>query len=321
MLSKPDKEFIIMSNASKYTMSDISNHKEPEGFMLVTTGEITKKVAQKLGKDKFNKDSDNYLEISIQDSDFKTVSLNDLENMSEFDRNQKLESQKVIAFLVEKEASFDCLRVFQEEIATMPALTFAIVPSTIDEISSFKTKPKNALRDKASTLSSIPIFAIPFITSQAENDFVNDMSIESYNFYYSFIDSVVTTVCSVYRQDDSMIGYDFNDWKHIFSGNRLLNILPTIYASEDNKGNFKSNYLEGLNKVGINLTDIKDIICVMSASRTPSLEQACEVTEVVEDDLAIFCTTTMKLTQDLAIFEEPSIISVNVIVSRHCEYG
>lgn len=302
-------------------MSDIPNHKEPEGFILVTTGQITKKVAQNIGKDRFNKASNRYLKIDIHDSDFKIVSLDDLKNMTEVDRDQQLKSQKVIVFLVEKEASFDGLRVFQEEVATISALTFAILPSTIGEISSFKTKPQNTLKDKASTLSSIPTFAIPFITSQAKNDFVNDMSIESYNFYYSFIDSVVTTVCSVYRQDDSMIGYDFNDWKHVFSGNRLLNILPTIYASEDNKDSFKSNYLEELNKVGINLTDIKDIICVMSASRPPSLEQTCEVTEAIEDDFAIFCTTTMKLTQDLAIFEDPSIISVNVVVSRHCEDG
>ena len=302
-------------------MSDIPNHKEPEGFMLVTTGQITKKVAQNIGKDRFNKASNRYLKIDIHDSDFKIVSLDDLKNMTEVDRDQQLKSQKVIVFLVEKEASFDGLRVFQEEVAIISALTFAILPSTIGEISSFKTKPQNALRDKVSTLSSIPTFAIPFITSQAKNDFVNDMSIESYNFYYSFIDSVVTTVCSVYRQDDSMIGYDFNDWKHVFSGNRLLNILPTIYANEDNKDSFKSNYLEGLNKVGINLTDIKDIICVMSASMPPSLEQTSEVTEAIEDDFAIFCTTTMKLTQDLAICEDPSIISVNVVVSRHCEDG
>ncbi|AMN50299.1 hypothetical protein [Psychrobacter sp. P2G3] len=306
-----------MSSTSKYTMSDIPNHKEPEGFMLVTTGQITKKVAQNIGKDRFNKASNRYLKIDIHDSDFKIVSLDDLKNMTEIDRDQQLKSQKVIVFLVEKEASLYGLRVFQEEIATISALTFAILPSTIDEISSFKTKSQNALRDKVSTLSSIPTFAIPFITSQAKNDFVNDMSIESYNFYYSFIDSVVTTVCSVYRQDDSMIGYDFNDWKHVFSGNRLLNILPTIYANEDNKDSFKSNYLEGLNKVGINLTDIKDIICVMSASMPPSLEQTCEVTEAIEDDFAIFCTTTMKLTQDLAIFEDPSIISINVVVSMH----
>jgi len=310
-----------MSSTSKYTMSDIPTYKEPEGFMLVTTGQITKKVAQNIGKDRFNKASNRYLKLGIHDSDFKIVSLDDLKNMTEVDRDQQLKSQKVIVFLVEKEAGFDGLRVFQEEIATISALTFAVFPSTIDEISSFKTKPENALTDKVSTLSSIPTFAIPFITSQAKNDFVNDMSIESYNFYYSFIDSIVTTVCSVYRQDDSMIGYDFNDWKHVFSGNRLLNILPTIYASEDNKANFKSNYLEGLNKAGINLTDIKDIICVMSASRPPSLEQTCEVTEAVEDDFAIFCTTTMKLTQDLAIFEDPSIISVNVVLSRHCEDG
>lgn len=308
-----------MSSTSKYTMSDIPTYKEPEGFMLVTTGQITKKVAQNIGKDRFNKASNRYLKLGIHDSDFKIVSLDDLKNMTEVDRDQQLKSQKVIVFLVEKEAGFDGLRVFQEEIATISALTFAVFPSTIDEISSFKTKPENALTDKVSTLSSIPTFAIPFITSQAKNDFVNDMSIESYNFYYSFIDSIVTTVCSVYRQDDSMIGYDFNDWKHVFSGNRLLNILPTIYASEDNKANFKSNYLEGLNKAGINLTDIKDIICVMSASRPPSLEQTCEVTEAVEDDFAIFCTTTMKLTQDLAIFKDPSIISVNVIVSRQVE--
>lgn len=230
-----------MSSTSKYTMSDIPTYKEPEGFMLVTTGQITKKVAQNIGKDRFNKASNRYLKLGIHDSDFKIVSLDDLKNMTEVDRDQQLKSQKVIVFLVEKEAGFDGLRVFQEEIATISALTFAVFPSTIDEISSFKTKPENALTDKVSTLSSIPTFAIPFITSQAKNDFVNDMSIESYNFYYSFIDSIVTTVCSVYSQDDSMIGYDFNDWKHVFSGNRLLNILPTIYASEDNKANFKSN--------------------------------------------------------------------------------
>ncbi len=310
-----------MSKASKYTMSDIPNYKEPQGFMLVTTGQISKKVAQDIAKYRFSKASDNYLELSIQASDFQIVSLDHLKNMTEVDRGQQLKSQKVIAFLVEKEASFDSLCVFQEEIATISALTFAILPSTIDEISSFKTKPENALRGKASKLSSIPTFAIPFITSQAKNDFVNDMSIESYNFYHYFIDSVVTTVCTVYRQDDSMIGYDFNDWKHIFSGNRLLNILSTIYASEDNKDSFKSNYLEGLNKVGINLIDITNTIFAMSASRPPSLEQTCKVTEAVEDDFAIFCTTTMKLTQGLAIFEDPSIISVNVIVSRHCEDG
>lgn len=302
-------------------MSDIPNYKEPKGFMLVTTGQITKKVAQNIGKDRFNKTSNRYLKLEIHDSDLNIVSLDDLKNMTEVDRDQQLKSQKVIVFLVEKEASFDGLRVFQEEVATISALTFVILPSTIDEISSFKTKPQNALRDKASTLSSIPTFAIPFITSQVKNDFVNDMSIESYNFYYSFVDSVVTTVCSVYRQNDSMIGYDFNDWKHVFSGNRLLNILPTIYASEGNKDSFKSNYLEELNRVGINLTDIKDIICVMSANIPPSLEQTFEVTEAIEDDFAIFCTTTMRLTQDLAIFENPSIISVNVLISRHCEDG
>ena len=78
---------------------------------------------------------------------------------------------------------------------------------------------------------------------------------------------------------------------------------------------------EELNRVGINLTDIKDIICVMSANIPPSLEQTFEVTEAIEDDFAIFCTTAMKLTQDLAIFEDPSIISVNILVSRHCEDG
>lgn len=310
-----------MSKASKYTISGIPNYKEPDGFTLVTTGKMTEKVAQDIGKDRFNKGSDKYLELGLKDSSFNVINLDDLKNMTEVDRDQQLKSQKVIAFLVEKEASFDSLYVFQEEIATISALTFAILPSTIDEISSFKTRPKNALRDKVGTLSSIPTFAIPFITSPAKNDFVNDMSIESYNFYHYFIDSIVTTVCTVYRQDDSMIGYDFNDWKHIFSGNRLLNILPTIYASEDNKDSFKSNYLEGLNKVGINLTDITNTIFVMSASRPPSLEQTCKVTEAVEDDFAIFCTTTMKLTQSLAIFEDPSIISVNVIVSRHCEDG
>ncbi|WP_286739800.1 hypothetical protein [Psychrobacter sp. UBA3068] len=308
-----------MSSTSKYTMSDIPNYKEPEGFMLITTGQITKKVAQNIGKDRFNKASDRYLKLDIHDSDFKIFSLDDLKNMTEVDRDQQLKSQKVIIFLIENEASFDALSAFHEEIASIRALTCAIVPSTIDEISGFKTEPKNILKNKINRLSFIPTFAIPFITSQAKNDFVNDMSIEDYNFYHYFIDSVVTTVCTVYRQDDSMIGYDFNDWKHIFSGNRLLNILPTIYASEDNKDSFKSNYLEGLNKVGINMTDIKNIICVMSASRPPSLEQTYEVTEAIENDYAIFCTTTMKLTQDLAIFEDPSIISVNVVVSMHCE--
>ncbi|KRG32889.1 hypothetical protein [Psychrobacter sp. P11G3] len=310
-----------MSSNSKYTMSDIPDYKEPEGFMLVITGQVTKKVAQNIGKNRFNKASNRYLKLGIHDSDFEIVSLYDLRNMTEVDRSQQLISQKVIVFLVENEASFDCLRIFQEEIAYTSALTFVILPSTIDEINSFKTKSENALRDKASTLSSIPTFAIPFTTSQVKSDFVNNMSIESYNFYYSFIDSVVTTVCSVYRQDDSMIGYDFNDWKHIFSGNRLLNILPTIYATEDNKANFKSNYLEGLKKAEINLTDIKNIICVISASRPPSLEQICEVTEAIENDFAIFCTTTMKLTQDLAAFKDPSIVSVNIVVSRHCEDG
>ncbi|GHD24891.1 hypothetical protein GCM10016272_00030 [Psychrobacter glaciei] len=61
-----------------------------------------------------------------------------------------------------------------------------------------------------------------------------------------------------------------------------------MLAGDDNKDSFKSNYLEGLNKVGINMTDIKDIICVMSASRPPSLEQTYEVTEAIEDDYAIF---------------------------------
>ncbi len=66
-----------MSSTSKYTMSDIRTYKELEGFMLVTTGQITKKVAQNIGKDRFNKASNRYLKLGIHDSDFKIVSLDD----------------------------------------------------------------------------------------------------------------------------------------------------------------------------------------------------------------------------------------------------
>ena len=87
-----------MSSTSKYTMSDIPNYKEPEGFMLVTTGQTTKKVALDIGKERFDKASDNYLEIGIQDSGFKIVSLNDLQNLTNFDRNELFKNQKVIFF-------------------------------------------------------------------------------------------------------------------------------------------------------------------------------------------------------------------------------
>ena len=308
-----------MSSTSKYTMSDIPNYKEPEGFMLVTTGQTTKKVALDIGKERFDKASDNYLEIGIRDSGFKIVSLNDLQNLTNFDRNELFKNQKVIFFLIENDAAFNMLCTFHEKIASIKALTCAIVPSTIDEIGGFKTEPENALRDKVDTLSFTPTVTVPFVTSQAKSDFIKDSHSESYNFYYSFVGLFITTVCTVYRQDDSMIGYDLNDWKQVFSSNKLLNLLPTIYASEDNKDSFKSNYLEALNKVGVSPTGTKDIICVMSASRSLSLERILEVTELIEDDFAVFCTTTMKLTQDLAIFKDPSIISVNVIVSRQVE--
>ncbi|WP_350559890.1 hypothetical protein [Psychrobacter sp. CAL346-MNA-CIBAN-0220] len=308
-----------MSSSSKYKMSSCFKSEESKGFMCVTTGQTTEKVAQDIGKDKFDKVSDNYLELGFEDSGFKVISLDTLQNLTEFDRNERFESQKVVIFLIESEASFEALFAFHEEIASIQALTCAIVPSTIDEIISFKTEPKNILRNKINTLSFIPTFAVPFITLQAKTDFVKEIHSESYNYYYSFVDFVITTVCTVYRQDDSMIGYDFNDWKQVFSGNRLLNVLPTTYASDENKNNFKTDYLKGLSKVGINPTDIKDIICVMSASSPPSLEQTLKVTETIEDSFAIFCTTTMKLTQDLAIFEDPSITSVNVIVSSHFE--
>lgn len=250
-----------MSRSSKYSLSDVSGHEGPKGFMFVTTGQTTEKVAQDIGKYKFNKLSDNYLEIGIQDSDFKIISLDDLQILTETDKNEHFEDQKVIVFLIENEALF----AIHDEVASIQALTCAIVPSTIDEISGFKTEPKNILKSKINTLSLIPTFSVPSMTSQAKNDFLNNMHSESYNFYYSFVDSVITTVCTVYRQYDSMIGYDFNDWKRVFSSNRLLNILPNIYASDKNKNNFKSDYLEGLSKVGIHPTDIKDIICVMSA--------------------------------------------------------
>jgi len=305
-----------MSSTSKYTMSDIPTYKEPKGFMFVTTGQTTEKVAQNIGQDKFDKASDNYLELGCECLDFKTISLEVLQSLTEVDRNAHFESQKVIVFLIENDSPFDALFAFHDEIASIQALTCAIVPSTIDEISDFKTEPKNILKNKIDTLSFIPTFAVPFITSQAKNDFLNDMHSESYNFYYSFADSVITTVCTVYRQDDSMIGYDFNDWKQVFSSNRLLNILPNMYASDKNKNNFKGDYLEGLSKVGINPTDIKDIICVMSASSPLSLEQTLKVTETIGNSCAIFCTTTMRITQDSAIFEDSSMTSVNVIVSR-----
>ena len=305
-----------MSSTSKYTMSDIPTYKEPKGFMFVTTGQTTEKVAQNIGQDKFDKASDNYLELGCEGLDFKTISLEVLQSLTEVDRNAHFESQKVIVFLIENDSPFDALFAFHDEIASIQALTCAIVPSTIDEISDFKTEPKNILKNKIDTLSFIPTFAVPFITSQAKNDFLNDMHSESYNFYYSFADSVITTVCTVYRQDDSMIGYDFNDWKQVFSSNRLLNILPNMYASDKNKNNFKGDYLEGLSKVGINPTDIKDIICVMSASSPLSLEQTLKVTETIGNSCAIFCTTTMRITQDSAIFEDSSMTSVNVIVSR-----
>jgi len=297
-------------------MSDIPTYKEPKGFMFVTTGQTTEKVAQNIGQDKFDKASDNYLELGCECLDFKTISLEVLQSLTEVDRNAHFESQKVIVFLIENDSPFDALFAFHDEIASIQALTCAIVPSTIDEISDFKTEPKNILKNKIDTLSFIPTFAVPFITSQAKNDFLNDMHSESYNFYYSFADSVITTVCTVYRQDDSMIGYDFNDWKQVFSSNRLLNILPNMYASDKNKNNFKGDYLEGLSKVGINPTDIKDIICVMSASSPLSLEQTLKVTETIGNSCAIFCTTTMRITQDSAIFEDSSMTSVNVIVSR-----
>ena len=311
-----------MSRSSKYSLSDLSEYKDPKGFMFVTTGQTTEKVAQNIGKDKFDKASDNYLELDCEDLDFKAISLEVLQSLTEVDRNVYLESQKVIVFLIENDDSFNDLFAFHDEIASIQALTCAIVPSTIDEISGFKTEPKNILKNKINTLSFIPSFAVPFITSQAnitsqaKKDFLNDMHSESYNFYYSFIDSVITTVCTVYRQDDSMIGYDFNDWKQVFSSNRLLNIIPNMYASDKNKNNFKGDYLEGLSKVGINPTDIKDIICVMSASSPLSLEQTLKVTETIGNSCAIFCTTTMRLTQDSAIFEDSSMTSVNVIVSR-----
>lgn len=308
-----------MSSTSKYTMSDTPNYKEPEGFMLVTTGKTTKKVALDIGKERFDKASDNYLEIGIQDSGFKIVSLNDLQNLTNFDRNELFKNQKVIFFLIENDAAFNMLYTFHEKIASIKALTCAIVPSTIDEIGGFKTEPENALRDKVDTLSFIPTVAVPFVTSQAKSDFIKDLKSESYNFCYSFVDFFITTVCTVYRQDDSMIGYDFNDWKQVFSGNKLLNLFSTMYSSDQNNNNFKSDYSKGLSKIGINPIDVKDIICVMSASSPPSLEQPLKVTEAIEDSYAIFCTTTMKLTQDSAIFEDLSMTSVNVIVSRQVE--
>lgn len=308
-----------MTNTSKYTMNDIPSYREPKGFMLITTGKMTEKVAQDIGKDRFNKDSDKYLELGLKESDFKMVNLDDLKNMTEVDRVKQLKSQKVIIFLVENEASFNDLHFFQEEIATVLALTFSIVLSTINEINSFNTEPKNALRDKVSTLLSIPTFAVPFITLQAKNDFTNDVGVESYKFYFSFADLVVTLVCTVYRQDDSMIGYDFNDWKKVFGGNRLLTILPSMFTSKEDKSNLKSEYLEGLGKIGINLNDIENIICVMSANSPVSLGQVTKVIDAIDNDFAIFCTTTMRLTQDLAVFEDPSVISVNVIVSKNFE--
>lgn len=305
-----------MSRPSKYSLSDVSEHEGHKGFMFVTTGQTTEKVAQNIGKDKFDKASDNYLELGCEDLDFKAISLDVLQSLPDVDRNAHLESQKVIVFLIENEAFFDAFLAIHDEIASIQALTCAIVPSTIDEISGFKTEPKNILKSKINILSFIPTFSVPFMTSQAKNDFLNDMHSESYNFYYSFVDSVITTVCTVYRQDDSMVGYDFNDWKRVFSGNRLLNILPNMYASDKNKNNFKSDYLQGLSRVGIHPTDIKDIICVMSASSSLSLEQILKVTETIGDSYATFCTTTMKLTQDSAIFVDSSMTSVNVIVSR-----
>lgn len=300
-------------------MSDIPNYKEPESFMLVTTGQTTKKVALDIGKERFDKASDNYLEIGIQDSGFKIVSLNNLQNLTNFDRNELFKNQKVIFFLIENDAAFNMLYIFHEKIASIKALTCAIVLSTIDEIGGFKTEPENALRDKVDTLSFIPTAAVPFVTSQAKSDFIKYLNSESYNFYYSFVDFFITTVCTVYRQDDSMIGYDCNDWKQVFSGNKLLNLFSTMYSSDQNNNNFKSDYSKGLSEIGINPIDVKDIICVMSASSPPSLEQTLKVTEAIEDSYAIFCTTTMKLTQDSAIFEDLSMTSVNVIVSRQVE--
>ena len=77
-------------------MSDIPNYKAPEGFMLFIIGQITKKVAQNIGKDRFDKVSNRYSKLGIHDSDFKIVSLDDLKNMIEVDRDQQLISQKVI---------------------------------------------------------------------------------------------------------------------------------------------------------------------------------------------------------------------------------
>ncbi len=79
-----------MSNSSKYKMSSLSGCKEPKGFMFVATGKITEKLAQDISKDKFEKASDNYLEISLEDSSFKIITLDDLQSLTEVDRNKYL---------------------------------------------------------------------------------------------------------------------------------------------------------------------------------------------------------------------------------------
>lgn len=84
-----------MSRSSKYSLSDVSEHKGPKGFMFVTTGQTTEKVAQNIGKDKFDKASDNYLELGCEDLDFKAISLDVLQSLTEVDRNTHLEKSSL----------------------------------------------------------------------------------------------------------------------------------------------------------------------------------------------------------------------------------